>query len=95
MLRKVLGLLPLAAAGLAAPLVGRMAGGLLGGVSGAATGAVGRAGQLALVIGYAADGAPVYGGAALPPGLGQYGATSPRACRLMCFPSGMGRRLEH
>ena len=94
--RGVGGLIPLAAAGLAAPLVGRMAGGLLGGVSGAATGAVGNAGQAgAGIIGYTADGAPVYGGAALPPGLGQYGATSPEGMPLdVLGPSGMGRRLE-
>jgi|5_EtaG_2_1085323.scaffolds.fasta_scaffold00264_34 hypothetical protein len=58
--------------------------------------AVGRGGQLgAGVIGYTADGAPVYGGAALPPGLGQYGATSPEGMPLdVLGPSGMGRRLE-
>ena len=44
---------------------------------------------------YTADGAPVYGGSALPPGLGQYGATSPEGMPLdVLGPSGMGRRLE-
>jgi hypothetical protein len=57
---------------------------------------LGGAGQAgAGIIGYTADGAPVYGGAALPPGLGQYGATSPEGMPTdVLGPSGMGRRLE-
>ena len=88
-------LVPLAASAVA-PGVGRMAGGLLGGVSGAVTGAAGGLGQSAAgIICYTADGAPVYGGAALPPGLGQYGATSPEGMPSdVLGPSGMGRRLE-
>ena len=38
---------------------------------------LGGAGQVAAgLIGYTADGKPVYGGNALPPGMGQYGPTS-------------------
>ena len=94
--RGVAGIVPLAAAGLAAPLVGRMAGGLLGGVSGAATGAVGNLGQSAAgVIGYTADGKPVYGGAALPSGMGQYGPTDPYGSPTdVLGPAGMGQRLQ-
>tara|TARA_Y100000004_G_scaffold44031_1_gene48314 strand:+ start:1228 stop:2004 length:777 start_codon:yes stop_codon:yes gene_type:complete len=47
------------------------------------------------VIGYTADGAPVYGGAALPPGMGQYGPTSPYGGPLdVLGPAGMGQRLD-
>ena len=50
------------------------------------------------VIGYTADGAPVYGnigGGALPPGLGQYGPTSPYGGPLdVLGPAGMGQRLQ-
>ena len=66
-----------------------------GAVQGAQQG-LGGAGQLgAGVIGYTADGAPVYGGAALPPGMGQYGPTSPYGSPLdVLGPAGMGQRLE-
>lgn len=47
------------------------------------------------VIGYTADGAPVYGGAALPPGMGQYGPTAPYGGPLdVLGPAGMGQRLD-
>ena len=67
--------------------------------SGVAQGAqqtLGGAGQVgAGVIGYTADGKPVYGGAALPPGLGQYGPTSPYGGPLdVLGPAGMGQRLD-
>lgn len=74
--------------------------GFLGGLGGKLAGGVGQslggAGQAgAGIIGYTADGAPVYDGAALPPGLGQYGATSPEGMPTdVLGPSGMGRRLE-
>ena len=57
---------------------------------------LGGAGQLgAGLIGYTADGKPVYGGAALPPGMGQYGPTSPYGSPLdVLGPAGMGQRLE-
>ena len=80
--------LALGAAGLTGGIGGKVAGGL-----GQALGGAGQAG--AGIIGYTADGAPVYGGAALPPGLGQYGATSPEGMPSdVLGPSGMGRRLE-
>ena len=71
-------------------------GGLGGRLAGGVGQALGGAGQSAAgIIGYTADGAPVYGGAALPPGLGQYGATSPEGMPSdVLGPSGMGRRLE-
>lgn len=73
-------------------ITGGLGGRLAGGV-GQAIGGVGQSG--AGIIGYTADGAPVYGGAALPPGLGQYGATSPEGMPTdVLGPSGMGRRLE-
>lgn len=58
--------------------------------------ALGGAGQVgAGLIGYTADGKPVYGGAALPPGMGQYGPTSPYGSPLdVLGPAGMGQRLE-
>ena len=85
-------LVPLAAGGLVAPAAGRLAGSLTGGL----TGTVGNIGQSgAGVIGYTADGAPVYGGAALPPGLGQYGPTSPYGSPTdVLGPAGMGQRLQ-
>ena len=54
------------------------------------------AGQVgAGVIGYTADGAPVYNTAALPPGMGQYGPTSPYGSPLdVLGPAGMGQRLD-
>jgi len=62
-------------------------------------GAAGNAAQLgAGVIGYTPDGAPVYnkiGGAALPPGMGQYGPTNPYGGPLdVLGPAGMGQRLD-
>ena len=95
-------LLP-AAAGLSALGVG--AGALaLGGAANQAAGqtirgaqqGLGGAGQVgAGLIGYTADGKPVYGGAALPPGMGQYGPTSPYGSPLdVLGPAGMGQRLD-
>lgn len=50
------------------------------------------------LIGYTADGKPVYGnigGGALPPGMGQYGPTSPYGSPLdVLGPAGMGQRLQ-
>ena len=90
------GKLAAGAGALGLPIAGALAGNIAGGVAGGANAAAQRAGQLgAGVIGYTADGAPVYGGSALPPGLGQYGATSPEGMPLdVLGPSGMGRRLE-
>jgi hypothetical protein len=79
--------------GLVGPsVIGNVAGALSGPVQGAASGAT-QAG--AGLIGYTADGKPVYGGAALPPGLGQYGPTSPYGGPLdVLGPAGMGQRLD-
>ena len=57
---------------------------------------LGGAGQVAAgLIGYTADGKPVYGGNALPPGMGQYGPTSPYGSPLdVLGPAGMGQRLQ-
>ena len=68
-------------------------------VSGPVKGAAGTAAQLgAGVIGYTADGAPVYGnigGGATPPGMGKFGPTSPYGGPLdVLGPAGMGQRLE-
>ena len=83
------------AAGLGAvglPLAGGLAGNIAGGVKGAA----GNLGQSAAgIIGYTADGKPVYGGAALPPGMGQYGPTDPYGSPTdVLGPAGMGQRLQ-
>ena len=86
-----------AAGGLAAlPLASGLAGNVAGGLAGPANAAAGRGAQLgAGVIGYTADGAPVYGGAALPPGMGQYGPTTPYGGPLdVLGPAGMGQRLD-
>jgi hypothetical protein len=77
------------------PLAGNLAGNIASGVKGGA----GNAAQLgAGVIGYTADGAPVYnkiGGAALPPGMGQYGPTNPYGSPLDVYGiPGMGQRAE-
>ena len=79
--------------GLVGPsLIGNVAGAVSGPVQGAASNAA-QAG--AGLIGYTADGKPVYGGAALPPGLGQYGPTSPYGGPLdVLGPAGMGQRLD-
>ena len=88
----------------AVPTVGMLVGpGLVGNVAGAVSGpvkgAAGTAAQLgAGVIGYTADGAPVYGnigGGATPPGMGKFGPTSPYGGPLdVLGPAGMGQRLE-
>lgn len=85
----------------AVPVIGGLVGPSLignvaGAVSGPVQGAAGNAAQLgAGVIGYTADGKPVYGGAALPPGMGQYGPTSPYGSPLdVLGPAGMGQRLD-
>ena len=72
--------------------IGNVAGAVSGPVQGAASGATQVGAGL---IGYTADGKPVYGGAALPPGLGQYGPTSPYGGPLdVLGPAGMGQRLD-
>ena len=81
------------------PLAASLAGNIAGGVSGPVQGAASNAAQLgAGLIGYTADGKPVYGdigGGALPPGLGQYGPTSPYGSPLdVLGPAGMGQRLQ-
>ena len=85
----------------AVPVIGGLVGPSLignvaGAVSGPVQGAAGNAAQLgAGVIGYTADGKPVYGGAALPPGMGQYGPTSPYGDPLdVLGRHGMGQRLD-
>lgn len=94
---KVMGLNPAQAGALAAGgglLLGApaIAGGLASGVAGVAQrGAQTGAG----VIGYTGAGEPVYGGQALPPGMGSYGPTPPTGDPLSVLgPEGMGRRLE-
>tara|TARA_Y100000004_G_scaffold117840_1_gene132390 strand:+ start:55 stop:858 length:804 start_codon:yes stop_codon:yes gene_type:complete len=61
-------------------------------------GAVGGAAQVgAGVIGYTAEGKPVYSaaGGAVPPGMGQYGPTDPYGSPLdVLGPAGMGQRLQ-
>lgn len=85
---------PGAAVALAPTVAGVVAPGSQG-VRGAA-GNVAQAG--AGLIGYTADGKPVYGnigGGALPPGMGQYGPTSPYGSPLdVLGPAGMGQRLQ-
>ena len=79
--------------GLGAPALAGMFGGSVAGGTGQAAGNVAQAG--AGLIGYTADGKPVYGGAALPPGMGQYGPTSPYGSPLdVLGPAGMGQRLQ-
>ena len=91
--------LPLAAAALAPKIGGVLAGPSGSNIGQAVSGGLGGAAQLgAGVIGYTADGAPVYGnigGAAVPPGMGQYGPTSPYGGPLdVLGPAGMGQRLQ-
>lgn len=90
---KIVGSAVPAVGALVAPsLVGNVAGAISRPVQGAATGATQSAAGL---IGYTADGKPVYGGAALPPGMGQYGPTSPYGSPLdVLGPAGMGQRLD-
>ena len=90
-----------AGVGLGAAGLAFKGGQMLGG-SGAAQGIQQAGGNLAQtgagVIGYTADGKPVYGnigGGALPPGMGQYGPTSPYGGPLdVLGPAGMGQRLQ-
>ena len=82
-------------AGLAAlPLASGVAGNVAGGLKGPAQGAAQVAGG---VIGYTAEGAPVYGnvgGAAVPP-VGRYGGMAPYGGPLdVLGPAGMGQRLQ-
>ena len=83
----------LGAAGL--PLASGLAGNVAGGLKGPAQATAQAAGG---VIGYTADGAPVYGnigGGATPPGMGKFGPTSPYGGPLdVLGPAGMGQRLE-
>ena len=82
--------------GLGAPALAGMIGGSVAGGAGQGVGNVAQAG--AGLIGYTADGKPVYGsigGGALPPGMGQYGPTSPYGSPLdVLGPAGMGQRLQ-
>jgi hypothetical protein len=85
----------------AVPVIGGLVGpSVIGNVAGAVSGPVRGAASTATqagagVIGYTADGKPVYGGAALPPGMGQYGPTSPYGGPLdVLGPAGMGQRLQ-
>ena len=88
------GLAGMAGAGAALPLVSGVAGNVAGGAKGPAQ-AVAQTG--AGVIGYTAQGAPVYGnvgGAAVPP-VGQYGGVAPYGSPLdVLGPAGMGMRLQ-
>ena len=69
-----------------------MAGGLASGLAGTAQ----RGAQLgAGIIGRTATGEPVYGGGAVPPGMGGFGPTPPMGSPLDVYgPGGMGRRAE-
>ena len=88
----------------AVPVIGGLVGpSVIGNVAGAVSGPVRGAASTATqagagVIGYTADGKPVYGnigGGALPRGLGQYGPTSPYGGPLdVLGPAGMGQRLQ-
>ena len=70
-----------------------IAGGLAGQVLARPTQGAGQLG--AGTLGYNAPGVPGYGGAALPPGLGQYGPTTPYGSPLdVLGVPGMGQRLE-
>ena len=95
--------LPLAAATVAAPLAGRLAGAIGGGatnlLTAPLTGALGAAGNLAQsgagILGYRPDGSPIYGGQAVPGGMGQVGPIDAYGSPLdVLGASGMGRRLE-
>jgi len=79
-------------AGIGLPLVGQISGATASGFKGGA-GKVGEAGLG--VIGYTAKGEPVYGGQAVPGGMGSYGPTPPTGDPSSVLgPEGMGRRLE-
>jgi hypothetical protein len=79
-------------AGIGLPIVGQVAGGVAGGAKkGAGTAAEAGLG----VIGYTAKGEAVYGGQAVPGGMGSYGPTPPTGDPSSVIgPEGMGRRLE-
>ena len=69
-----------------------IAGGVASGVSGLVRGG---AQSGAGIIGRTATGEPVYGGGAVPPGMGGYGPTPPTGDPLSVLgPEGMGRQLE-
>jgi len=93
--RIIQGAVPAAGMLIGPSVIGNVAGAISGPVQGAAsnTAQVGAG-----VIGYTADGKPVYGsigGGALPPGMGQYGPTSPYGSPLdVLGPAGMGQRLQ-
>ena len=86
------GALGTGAAALGLPLAAGAAGGIAQGVAGGA----GRAAQAGGgIIGYTGTGEPVYGGQAVPGGMGSYGPTPPTGDPLSVLgPEGMGRRLE-
>ena len=93
--RMIQGAVPAAGMLIGPSLIGNVAGAVSGPVQGAAsnTAQVGAG-----LIGYTSDGKPVYGnvgGAAVPPGMGQYGPTSPYGGPLdVLGPAGMGQRLQ-
>ena len=93
--RIIQGAVPAAGMLIGPSVIGNVAGALSGPVQGAASNTA-QAG--AGLIGYTADGKPVYGnigGGALPPGMGQYGPTSPYGSPLdVLGPAGMGQRLQ-
>lgn len=86
------GALGLGAAGLGLPLAAGAAGNIAQGV----TGVAGQGAQTATgIIGRTATGEPVYGGQAVPPGMGMYGPTAAMGSPLDVYgPGGMGRRAE-
>ena len=95
------GALATGAGALGLPLAGNIAGNVASGAKGAVQGLGQAAGNVAQtgagLIGYTAQGQPVYsniGGGAVPP-VGQYGGTSPYGSPLdVLGPAGMGQRLQ-
>ena len=95
------GALATGAGALGLPLAANIAGNVAGGAKGAVQGLGQAAGNVAQtgagLIGYTAQGQPVYsniGGAAVPP-VGQYGGVSPYGSPLdVLGPAGMGQRLQ-
>lgn len=81
--------------GAAVALAPKIAGVVAPGSQGVQSGVSNLAQTGAGMIGYTADGKPVYGGAAVPPGMGQYGPTTPYGGPLdVLGPAGMGQRLD-
>ena len=100
-LTKGTGALAAGAGALGLPLAANIAGNIAGGAKGAVQGLGQAAGNVAQtgagLIGYTAQGQPVYsniGGAAVPP-VGMYGGVSPYGSPLdVLGPAGMGQRLQ-